>query len=452
MGCLQAHSLFDDAVACSHWPWRHFHAAVKLSRACRFAPIKRALQDRHGLPSHFSCTHTEWWSAVRYGYLPTDRKPVVDPTPLVFGGPLDLHAESQQPWSAAGHLARRAKAARETPDTQPGARKRCKSSFGKHDLVAAILDKGLSTPAAVASFAKASGGAEMQKFVVGLGEAKLKEILQHAQFWDNAEALAAEEKPTEFDRVCQWAGKPCPCESCGWAEAAKEFFSRNPQMGEAEFRHACTLVVKLGPTKVSRVPVISGASNCGKSTMLDPVDRLWGERNVYHLPPLGGSMALSSLALRSFQCLYWDDFRPLVYCATPAKAPAVPVTTFLKLFSGQAFEVSVSQSFNNGHSQVRWTKPAFLTAPSEGLWDLPAGSVVSAEDLRHIQSRLHIFTCDAKVPAHQMKAIEPCAQCWARWLLEAEVPVPAQLSSPDILLPILEEGSSDAESAVCDFF
>ena len=48
----------------------HFHVALKASRSFRFAPYKRALHVGHGLATHWSCTHTGYWSAVRYGFMP----------------------------------------------------------------------------------------------------------------------------------------------------------------------------------------------------------------------------------------------------------------------------------------------------------------------------------------------------------------------------------------------
>ena len=59
----------------------HFHAVLKLSRPFRFAGAKRALQDRHGLPSHWSCTRSQVWSAMRYLYIGTPTKPDVDDEP-----------------------------------------------------------------------------------------------------------------------------------------------------------------------------------------------------------------------------------------------------------------------------------------------------------------------------------------------------------------------------------
>ena len=48
----------------------HFHVGVLLSVALGFVTAKRALLTRHGLVSHWSSSHSEWWSVVRYGYMP----------------------------------------------------------------------------------------------------------------------------------------------------------------------------------------------------------------------------------------------------------------------------------------------------------------------------------------------------------------------------------------------
>ena len=85
----------------------HFHVALKLNAKKTFLPFKRALRARSGLASHWSTSHTEWWSAVRYGVMATEHKPRVDANPLVWpeGLNLNLFEESQRPWSA--HVVKR---------------------------------------------------------------------------------------------------------------------------------------------------------------------------------------------------------------------------------------------------------------------------------------------------------------------------------------------------------
>ena len=62
----------------------HFHVAVRLSRQSRFQAVKRTLQQRHRLASHFSCSHTLVWSAVRYGFVASPSKAEVDGSPWVW--------------------------------------------------------------------------------------------------------------------------------------------------------------------------------------------------------------------------------------------------------------------------------------------------------------------------------------------------------------------------------
>lgn len=63
---------------------RHFHVALRLGAVSRFLPLKTALRRRAGLASHWSTSHTQWWSAVRYGVFTTAHKPAVDQAPLVW--------------------------------------------------------------------------------------------------------------------------------------------------------------------------------------------------------------------------------------------------------------------------------------------------------------------------------------------------------------------------------
>ena len=55
-----------------------FHVAVLLRQCYRWPAVKRAIRQRHKLVAHFSCTHREWWSALRYITHTSEKKPVVD--------------------------------------------------------------------------------------------------------------------------------------------------------------------------------------------------------------------------------------------------------------------------------------------------------------------------------------------------------------------------------------
>ena len=63
-------------------PW-HFHVAVSLADATTFIPFKQALRQRSKLASHWSTSHREWCTALRYGTHASDKK-TVDEEPLVW--------------------------------------------------------------------------------------------------------------------------------------------------------------------------------------------------------------------------------------------------------------------------------------------------------------------------------------------------------------------------------
>ena len=105
----ELHGACDDGVAHAH-----YHIAVAASGSFRFMPHKRALRAR-GFASHWSCTHDGYWSAVRYGVIPTPRKPpeALDATPCAWarqGAHPSLFDAAQEPTTGPA-LRRRREAA-----------------------------------------------------------------------------------------------------------------------------------------------------------------------------------------------------------------------------------------------------------------------------------------------------------------------------------------------------
>ena len=382
----------------------HFHVAVRLVSQLRFAAVKAKLLEKHKLASHFSCSRTQWWSAVRYGAMPSEKKPEVDTSPWVWtcsGDDLDLYAESQEPFCARAWKRRREGVDKSSLSSGKALK------FGKPDLTAVILSEKLLTKAAVMEYAQDKGTAAMQSFVQR-NQRKLDEFLADAVEWGSAREVAAEERHTDWHLVCRFAGERCAHgEACSYAVAIAEIAKRN--RGTLDFRAmACALrdVISNGPSKTCRVPLVVGPTNTGKSTLVLPFDNLFGAKKVFHKPVLNSSFALRNLT-KGKRFLFWDDYRPVEYGQV-----TVPVTTFLSLFTGHSFEIQASQSFQDGNLDFQWTHGAVLTAKEEDLWK-PSG-VVSAEDVRHMQSRVAVFRCTATVS--KLKDTVPCHIHLAKWI------------------------------------
>lgn len=423
----------------------HFHVALRLSAESRFLPLKDALRQRSGFASHWSSTHTLFWSAVRYGVMATTRKPEVDGAPLVFtqsGQPLNLFEESQEPWNANAQKRRREAAAVVAAASAVAKKVR----FNKMDFTAVVIDKGIRTPAGFLSHVQQQGTVEMQMFA-SRSQRRLREYIDDAWEWNNAQSVASQEMQSDWSLLAALASRRCACIGpCAWAAASQAFFANNADSIDERELAACTAkVIREGPSKTTRVPLLAGPTNSGKSTVFDPVDEVFGPSHVFHTPALGASMALSNLATKTKRFIYFDDYRPVEFAAVPAKpAATVPVVTFLKLFGGQHLEVAVSQSFNNGHIDFRWTRGVVMTAKSEGLWDRQG--VVTHEDVRHMQSRVRQFTVVHQLAQHVIRPASRCSSSFARWLLTASQDAAAGIP---IELPVhhmSEEATLNSES------
>lgn len=272
----------------------HFHVAVRLFLQRAFLPAKETLRARHRLPSHWSSTHTLWWSALRYPFIPTPKKPEVDSHPFVWtadGRELDLFAEAQEPYQA--HLW---KARREKDDKRKAAAGK-PQKFTKPDLTSLVISQALHSKAAVIAYAKSRGTAAMQAFV-DKNIRKLPEFIADAEEWAHAEQAVRQEAMTDWAVLCRAAEGNCEFggEACSYRRCAAEVF--NAQAGyfaKRELAVALRAILLTGPSKTVRAPMLVGPTNSGKTTLVKPFDRLFGHSAVFHKPARGSTFALRNI-------------------------------------------------------------------------------------------------------------------------------------------------------------
>lgn len=397
---------------------QHHHAAVKLYRTKhRFLPFKLAMRWRHGIATHWSTSHTQLWSAIRYVHCTTPHKPIVDRRPEVWtrdGRQLNLHEESQEPFQAGAWNQKR-----QNRMSEPYAEKPKKDTFTKLDFSALVLQHRLLTPNSVLEYMQEKGSKAMQLWI-HCRQRKLKEFIQDALEMEGAKQAAALEKETEWAFIERLSRGTCSCgaDGCVWWSLATDFFKNNKEIDRQRLAASLRKVICMGPCKEARVPTIVGKPNCAKSTVLDPCRKVFGKDGVLGKPKLGAANgALGKLAKGSIRFIYFDDYRPVDYAAFPKDNPTIPVTDFLALFCGQPFNIQVSQSFNDGHPSGEYHKGAAMTAKEEGLWD-PCGNV-SREEIRHMQARVEIFRATHVVgeTSDDFHVSPACAESWCRWLV-----------------------------------
>ena len=339
--------------------------------------------------------------------MPSPKKPRVDADIWVWseeGNDVDLTELSREPFTA--HAWRKRCEAREAKAASEASRA---PRFNKLDLMAIVLSKHLHTKTQLLAYMQDHGSPAAQLFV-SKQQRRLTEYIDDAHEWADAKAEAVAETMSDWAILCHAAARPCPHGPghCSYASAVAEIFHHNVAT-VCPRRLACCLKAVLchGPSKTCRVPLLVGASNTGKSTLVYPFDDLFGPKHVFHKPALGSTFALRNIVKKK-RFIFWDDFRPVEF----AHKDTIPVGTFLSLFIGKDTEIQVSQSFNDGNLDVAWRRGVVMTAKEDGLW--ASTSKVPAEDVRHLQNRVEEFRFTHVI--RDLKDVDSCAPCMARWI------------------------------------
>ena len=423
---------------------KHFHVALKLSRRCTYMQFKTRIREASGLASHWSVSHRHFWSTVRYLAFTTDKKRGIDPKPFSWtpsdrtsGEALDIYEEAQEPYCAEICRKRREKAEMRafTPD-EPEA-KRSKGTtkqprFNKSDFCDLVLSRKLKTPAAAMGYLH-DHGSEAARAFAQKNQRRLQEFIEDAEEWERAPAKAKKEQRGDWDMFLEAANTECPSgASCIYAEAATTFFQAHAaSFSQTRLAVALRGIIIFGPSKDWRVPFLIGSTNTGKSTIVESVESIFEEDEIFHLPAgtdnKGG--ALRSW-LKDKRFVFWDEFQPVKFIGQGV----LDLSQFLKAFNGQFFEIQMNQRNHDGNKPFKWQRGAIFTGKECGLWQPRDG--VTEEDISHLQSRVDLFRCVGQIKRRQ-GGVPKCRCCFARWVCESAAHYDA---SQALAAPIVKAG------------
>ena len=387
----------------------HFHAAVRLTHRMRFKAAKFTLMARHKLPSHWSCTHSQLWSALRYITIASPKKQIVDTEVVTWtpdGRDVDLVELAREPFIVVAWCKQRESAeAVGALDGKPA------PAFNKLDFYALAISKHVHTNAKLLAYVQDHASPAAQLYA-SKNQRRVANLIEDAHEWADAKNESVAENMSEWDILCAAAGTPCKHVpgACPYAIAVTQIFHHNSAtLSPGRLAAALRSVICNGPSKTSRVPFLVGPSNTGKSTLLYPFDDMFGPKQVFHKPALGSTFALRNIVNKK-RFIFWDDFRPIEF----AHHNTIPTATFLSLFIGKETEIQVSQSFNDGNLDVAWKRGVVFTAKEDGLW-IPTARV-PPEDAHHIRNRVEEFRFAHVMPEGSFKDVDSCDPCLAAWI------------------------------------
>ena len=396
----------------------HWHIAIRAPHTFRFAPYKKAMQERHGLASHWSTTHAGYWSAVRYGAMPSPTKPQesLDPTPYTWsqaGAHVPLFEACQQPSTAVALQQRRegkVKTAASAGDREPRP--------AELDLYPIIVQHGFkNTPddqtadKQLIQWVKAHGTPAMVAFVFKI-RMKLPALIDDVWSWETVDSAVGAAQLSRIQIVRIAAGWPCVCNS-RWFALALQTLQQNG-IDPRCFCHDMLIALDRGRHESLPVMTLMGRyGGEGKSFLLAPLKNVFGVFAV-QMAPQRGSFPL--LGLETKRVVILDD-----WCFQGA---VIPMATQLLWLEGKPFEITRPQNRDyTGHLLYRGTAPIFITCKEAELGPLMvmaqqalADGAPSAETM--LFRRLRVYRFLSKLNVLPGEVVPECASCFARFLFQ----------------------------------
>ena len=269
----------------------HFHLAIK-GKLFMLLPVKRALLQRHGFASHWSDTHSGYWSAVRYGCWPSPTKPqaTLDLAPLKWarlGEHPHLAEAAQEPITANALGRRREKAAMDAAES--GVREPKPSEVDVWPLVVkhkiSNTSENHSGHLRLMKIAKECCTPQMFKFLFSI-RSKLPSLIDDIWTWEEIDDRLAKSEQTRGGALADAMLKDCCCAG-EWPKHASASLHANG-IDAVELGHDIYHALHAGRSESTPVVVLAGKQGGeGKSLALYPLPAVIGQSYVQSSPAKG---------------------------------------------------------------------------------------------------------------------------------------------------------------------
>ena len=391
-------------------PRCHYHVAVKAETCFRFAPVKKALQEKFGLASHWSCTHNGYWSPVRYCAVPSPKKTrsMLDPCPLLWsraGAHPPLHLCCHEPQTA---MALRAK--RQRKEDAAAESSRAEPRVTEYDLWPIVVESQIkNTPddrnahLRFMQYVKSHCSQTVCAFVFK-NRARLPGLIDDIWRWEMVDDVLAAAVEPLIQSLRSATAMPCVCGGA-WARYATYTLGIN-RVDASVVCKAIVHALLVGRSPTTPVVTFAGRSGGeGKSFFLKGLVSVFGAGSVFNTPQ---HVAFPLHGLESAKLAFLDDFR---FVRSP-----VPLATQCLWLDGSPVSIAKPQNTQGAVSHEVYTgrAPIFITT---SIKDLEMLARAGDGDASMVLRRLMIF--QFVVRAQKPNApIPECASCFARFVCQ----------------------------------
>ena len=425
-----AHHAGNFVAAKQMGVWREFHSdavngtththdhvpLLSAAHGFRFEPVKRALLQRYGLASHWSCSHSGYWSAVRYCVMPSAKKPLesLDAEPWLWASdpphpPLDVCCH--EPITAQALNARRWAITKSVADKgKPEIRVTEMDVWGV--VVRAGIrntDEDRTADMQLARYAKDHCSIAMNHFLFK-NRGKLNYLIDDIWRWEKVDDLLEQAQRTRMDTIQAALRSPCICGK-EWFNAVVGALFLN-EINIPELCYTVLEALKHGRSETTPVVVLAGAKGGeGKSMFFKGLAEVFGE-SAFHAPVKG---SFPMVDIENAKMCFLDDWR--------FDEEVLPWSIQCLWYDGSPVPVARPQNVPGraGHLLYKGSAPVFCTTPLPDMQALETAATPSPvtgqptnANASMIWRRLKVYTF--KKPTPKVKQLKRCCRCFAEIL------------------------------------
>ena len=404
----------------------HDHVPVLAERQFRFNPVKKALLERHGLASHWSCSHDGCWSAIRYLVYesPDKSAEALDNDPVLFaaaGSHPSLEECCHEPLTAAALRSRRLRA-----DHAAAGKGSASARVTELDIFPLVVQNGFGQQKGdddqeaalrLISFVKTSCSIPIQNFVFKHRH-RIPSLIEDIWAWERVEEEVAARRRSAVEDLRAAAAKQCVCNG-EWLKLVMQSFIMN-QINIAELCHDVYQSLAQGRGPTVPVVVLAGAMGGeGKSVFFKALREVYGKHRVFPAP-VAGNFPL--IGIPGKKIAFLDDWR--------FNAAVLPYSLQCLWYDGSAVPVARPQNVPGaaGHLIYEGTAPIFATTKLQDLELLSEKAAPNPEtgmpmdgDASMLLRRLKVYSFRHRAPKPQ-QSVPYCPTCFAKLVLAQGTP------------------------------
>ena len=384
----------------------------------RYLPVKHALLLRHGLATHWSCTHLGYWSCVRYCAVETPKKPksCLDKTPVLWardGQHPHVLDCCYEPVTSQALTAKRQKLVHDA-----SAKGKSEPRVNDLDVWALVVRAGVRNDAddqtahlQLAAYAKEHCGEEMVRFLFKRRHV-LRRMIDDIWQWENVEQALAIARRTRVDALTAAEQSPCVCQGA-WTRFVRDSLTQNGIV-VPELCFDILSALTNGRSETTPVIVLAGRQGGeGKSAFLKPLRSVFdGPDLVFGIPEAGNYPLMNLL---SAKVAFLDEFR--------FDPDVVSWYATMLWFDGSPVPIGQPQNIpgQTGNITYKGSAPIFITCKLSDLEWLeyyaqinPATGNPWDTEASMITRRLKVFRFTRRMP--KPPKFPFCKHCFANFL------------------------------------